>query len=192
MQNTGGALRQAKTFARRRLQDAEMSGLLLAGKLPSHLARLAALRACGAQLGAGCVIAHGFQVRGADKLSIGANSSIGEDAVLDARGGLTIGDRVNFSSQVHIWTAQHDWESTNFAYQKAPVTIGDYVWIGPRVTILPGAVIGEGAVVAAGAVVRGEIPSYSLVGGVPAKVIGQRPRNLDYSPADRKSKPWWW
>lgn len=53
----------------------------------------------------------------------------------------------------------------------APVTIGDHVWIGAGAKILKGVCIGNGAVVAAGAVVTKDVPSLTLVAGVPAKVI---------------------
>ena len=57
-------------------------------------------------------------------------------------------------------------------YRKsAPIWIGDHVWIGMRTMILKGVTIGEGAVIAAGAVVTRDVPPYTLVGGVPAKVI---------------------
>jgi len=54
------------------------------------------------------------------------------------------------------------------------VNIKDYVFIGPRAIILPGVTIGRGAVVAAGAVVTKNVDELSIVGGVPAKEIGQR------------------
>jgi maltose O-acetyltransferase len=65
-----------------------------------------------------------------------------------------------------------------------PVTIHDHAWISARAIILPCVTIGQGAVVAAGAVVTRDVPEYSIVGGVPAKPIGTRPKNLDYCPAD--------
>ncbi len=54
------------------------------------------------------------------------------------------------------------------------VTIGCDVWIGAGAIILPGAEVEEGAIVGAGAVVTGKVPSYAVVAGVPARVIGER------------------
>ncbi len=59
-----------------------------------------------------------------------------------------------------------------------PVEIKDYVFIGPRVIIMPGVTIGRGAVVAGGAVVTADVADFAIVGGVPAKVIGER-KNRD-------------
>ena len=52
-----------------------------------------------------------------------------------------------------------------------PIEIGDHVWIGLRAIILKGVKIGNGSVIAAGAVVTRDVPPYSLVAGVPARVI---------------------
>jgi len=94
-----------------------------------------------------------------------------------------IGQNVNISSEVMIWTMQHDYNSHDFRAQGGSVLVEDYAWISARVIILPGVVIGKGAVVAAGAVVTKDVPEYSVVGGVPAKVIGCRNHNLCYIPA---------
>ena len=56
---------------------------------------------------------------------------------------------------------------------KGPVIIGDNVWIGDKVSILSNVTIGKGSVIACNAVVTKDVPPYSVVGGVPAKVIKQ-------------------
>lgn len=181
-----------KPAASKRKRDLEMTSLLAVGKLPIHRLRVAALRRWGAAVGEGATFHHGFEVRNARGLRVGARSSIGNDAILDARGGLTIGSDVNLSTGVQIWTGQHDWQSETFAYEKAPVTIGDHAWISARVIILPGVTIGEGAVIAAGAVVTQDVAPYTLMGGVPAKKLGDRPSPMSYQLAPAKAKAWWW
>ena len=55
-----------------------------------------------------------------------------------------------------------------------PVTIGNDVFVGANVMILSGVNIGDGAIIAAGAVVTKDVPSYAVVGGVPARIIKYR------------------
>lgn len=125
----------------------------------------------------------GFRLRKMTNIRIGKVSNINPDCMIDSRGGtVSIGNYVDISPQVNIWTLQHDMNSPNFNTIGAKVIIEDYVWIGSRVTLLPGVCIGEGAVVATGAVVTKSVDAWSMVGGVPAKKIGvrnpnQNPRN---------------
>lgn len=113
-------------------------------------------------------------------LRIGDWTHINPGCLLDARSDLTIGNRVSISHRVSIITGSHDPKSPTFGCKFAPVVIGDYVWIGIGATILQGVTIGEGAVIAAGAVVTKDVEPYSIVGGVPARKIGERPQGLDY------------
>ena len=53
-----------------------------------------------------------------------------------------------------------------------PITVGDDVWIGANVTVLPGVTIGSNTVIGAGSVVTKDVPPYTIVGGNPARVIG--------------------
>ncbi len=93
---------------------------------------------------------------------------------------LIIGNNVMFGPNPTIITGDHRIDVIGIpmfgVYEKLPVNdkdvvIEDDVWCGANVTILKGVVIGRGSVVAAGAVVTKSCPPYSIVGGVPAKVI---------------------
>lgn len=108
------------------------------------------------------------------------------DVLLDGRRGLTIGDNVNVSEGVLVFSLHHDISSPDFAASGGPVIISDHVFIGARAIILPGVQIGRGAVVAAGAVVTRDVAPLSIVGGVPAREIGIRPDVLSYTLDYRK------
>jgi maltose O-acetyltransferase len=114
------------------------------------------------------------------RISIGRDTSIGRNALLDGRDQLTIGKHVSISPDVQLITGSHDVCSKDFAFKSAPIVIEDFVWIGSRSMVLPGVRIGTGAVVAAGAVVTKDVEAFSIVGGVPARRIGDRPRDLNY------------
>lgn len=84
-----------------------------------------------------------------------------------------------FGPNVIVITANHTFDSRNTFVGAQPqreqdVCIGEDVWIGANAVILPGVTIGNGAVVAAGAVVNMDVEPFSVVGGVPARVIGTR------------------
>lgn len=135
----------------------------------------------GAQIGKGTTIHMGAKFFDPTGVVIGEDTIIGDRVFLDGRANLTIGNHVDMASEVMIYNSEHDISSEDFHAITAPVTIGDYVFIGPRVIVLPGVNIGEGAVVAAGAVVTKDVPAFAFVGGVPAKVIGERPnKKLHY------------
>lgn len=154
--------------------------LHFAGYVPSHHYRRFFYRLFGIQIGKGSTIHMGARFYDPRNIKIGNDSIIGEGAVLDGRDKLIIGDHVDIASEVMIYNAEHDIKDPNFKAINAPVVIEDYVFIGPRAIILPGVKIKKGAVVGAGAVVTNEVGEYSIVGGVPAKEIGKRPRDLNY------------
>lgn len=142
------------------------------------------------KLGSKSVIYYKCEFRAPWLIKIGNNSIIGDQCIIDGRTGVTIGDNVNFSTGVWIWSLQHDYRSETFGMSpKRGVVIGDYAWIGPRTIILPGVRIGEGAVIAAGSVVTKDVQPYKLMGGVPARIIGERPREMCYNLGENSPVP---
>ena len=123
----------------------------------------------------------GFSVRSPHNLIIEDGVSIGPKVLLDARCGLTIRKNAVIAYEAIIWTLNHDYNDVHFCGKGAPVEIGEYAWICSRSIILPGITIGEGAVVTSGAIVTKDVEPWSVVSGVPAKVIGRREKkNYQY------------
>lgn len=110
----------------------------------------------------GRLILHGgfvnenVQITVGDVVEIGSDFTCGRDVVIRSYDAHNI-IRVGFSVS-------------------APIKIGKHVWIGQGATILKGVTIGDGAIIAAGAVVTKDVPSYSIVGGVPARIIEENVR----------------
>ena len=148
--------------------------LCCAGHIPSHHIRRFLYRLEGMQIGQGTAIHMGTIFYDAGNIKVGKDTIIGENAVLDGRDKLTIGDHVDIASEVMIYNGQHDINSEKFEAVFEPVIIEDYVFIGPRAIILPGVTIKKGAVVGAGAVVTKNVEEFTVVGGVPAKPIAER------------------
>lgn len=160
------------------LLEFEVFLLHLVGYIPCHCFRRFFYRLAGIKIGKGSVIHTKARFYDPKNISIGEDTIIGEGVVLDGRDLLKIGNHVDIASEVMIYNSQHDVNEENFTATNAPVKIEDYVFIGPRVIILAGMTVSRGAVVGAGAVVTKDIPPYAIVGGVPAKIIGER-RNKD-------------
>lgn len=155
--------------------------LSLVTYVPSHSFRLFVYRAVGMKIGPKSILHIGCRFFDPAGINIGDGTIVGDRCFLDGRAKLTIGNHVDIASEVMVYNSEHDLESDDFHAVDAPVSIGDYVFIGPRVIILSGVKIGKGAVVAAGAVVTKNVPDFAIVGGVPAKEIGQRQnKNLHY------------
>jgi putative colanic acid biosynthesis acetyltransferase WcaF len=148
--------------------------------VPSHRLRQYWLRKMGATLGSGCAIFRGTTLLGVQDIRIGDRCAIGWRCVLDGRGGLTIADDVVLASDCQVLTADHDPKSPTFDVRLAPVTIESRAWLATRCVVLKGVTIGYGAVVAAGAVALRDVPALTIVGGVPARRIGDRPPDIDY------------
>lgn len=138
------------------------------------------LRRMGVHIGGRSFIMKQCYFMKTNRLKVGSCTHINRGCMLDARGGITIGDNVSVSHGVRLITGSHDHRSPTFRALYLPIVIDDYAWLGAGSTVLCGVHIGRGAVVAAGAVVTHDVPPYTIVGGVPARKIGERPQNLNY------------
>jgi acetyltransferase-like isoleucine patch superfamily enzyme len=175
----------------------------LTGYIPSHTIRLFLYRTLfRIKIGDNSSIHWRAEFNQPAGVEIGHNTIIGNDAFLDGRKKrddenkftsyrkdlmgrgerpLRIGNNVSIAGEVRIYTMEHDIDSPDFTEVGAPVVIDDYVVIGTRVTILPGVHIGKGAVIASGAVVTSNVGEFKVVGGVPAKYMRDRAKNLHYT-----------
>lgn len=113
-------------------------------------------------------------------ISIGSDCLIGDYTQITAAQEIVIGDGVLMGKFIYISDNDHGTTTIEDLHKqpserelaiKGPVHIGNNVWIGDKASILSGVTIGEGAVIAANAVVTHDVPPYTVVGGVPAKVI---------------------
>ena len=148
---------------------------------PSKRFRNYMLRKMGMTFQGDARIYAGFHIRNPRGIVLGNGVSIGPKVLLDGRKGLTIEEGAVIGYGAIIWTLNHDYNDIHFCGKGAPVTIGRRAWICSNSIILPGITIGEGAVVASGAVVTHDVEPYTIVGGVPAKVIGKRAeKEYDY------------
>ncbi len=113
------------------------------------------------------------------RIKLGSRVTINEFCYLSGYGNLDIGDDVLIGHRVSIVSSDHIFEDTNKTIRSQgirgkSVKISDDVWIGANSTILAGVTIGKGVIVAAGSVVTRDIPPFSIVGGVPAKILKKR------------------
>jgi acetyltransferase-like isoleucine patch superfamily enzyme len=112
-------------------------------------------------------------------LTIGNNVGIAQNCFIQVRGEVTIGNNVIFGPGVSIFSENHIFSNPDIPIveqgeERKGVIIEDNVWIASGATILDGVRIGNNSIVAAGSVVNKDVPPYTIVGGVPAKIIKSR------------------
>lgn len=111
-------------------------------------------------------------------LRIGEYSFIGRATEIEVVQAISVGKGCLIAPKVFITDHNHSTQCGEMMFRQpciaAPVSLGDDVWVGAHAVILPGVIVGTGAVIAAGAVVTRDVDAYTIVGGVPAKLIKKR------------------
>lgn len=115
------------------------------------------------------------------ELYIGDNTIFGTDNTVNCYAGVYIGPECLFADSVYIVDFDHNyWDPVisirSQGITKKPIRLEGDIWVGEKVTILRGVTVGRGSVIGAMSLVNRDVPPYAVVGGVPARVIGWRPR----------------
>ena len=129
------------------------------------------------RVGSGIVVKERCYFGDGSRLSVGDNSQLGQNSRL--QGTIFIGDDCVMGPDVVIMATSHGYERIDIPIRlqggwEKPIRIGNDVWIGTRAIILPGVEIGDHCIIAAGAVVTKSFPPYSVVAGVPARIVKNR------------------
>lgn len=126
----------------------------------------------------GCIFEDGIYISsGKNRVTIGHHSHVNQNTFIQAA---TIGNYVMIGPEVAIMANSHVYDRTDIPMEQqgmteiSPVIIEDDVWIGRNVKIMPGITIKTGSIIGAGAVVTKDVEAFSIVGGVPAKLIKMR------------------
>jgi acetyltransferase-like isoleucine patch superfamily enzyme/2-polyprenyl-3-methyl-5-hydroxy-6-metoxy-1,4-benzoquinol methylase len=120
-------------------------------------------------------------VSGHENLVIGENVHINDNCHIRAEGGVEIGDNTHISSNLVLYSINHDHKGNSLPYDlnmiNKKVRIGKNVWIGINVCIAPGADIGDGCIIGMGTTVSGNVPPLSIVASPKSVIIGKRDEN---------------
>ena len=146
---------------------------LMPGFVRSYVMKIL-LGACGTHV----IIDYKCYIRPPKYVKIGSDIYIGRGVRIFAYSeehSVTISDHVLIGPDVLLTVLGHDHSTKDLPNQYGRIFIGENVWIGARAVICPGVEVGHGAVVGAGAVVTKDVPPDTIVAGVPARPIGQRP-----------------
>lgn len=141
--------------------------------------KAAFLRLVGAEVGHRVVFYPGVWIAPGRNLRLGDDVDLAAGVLITTSGSVEIGARTLVGYRAQILSANHSVPSGrgrifDSGHDKKPVAIGADAWIGAAAIVLPGVSIGDGAVVAAGSVVTHDVAPYSVVAGVPARLVRAR------------------
>jgi acetyltransferase-like isoleucine patch superfamily enzyme len=138
----------------------------------------------GVTIGEGALVSRGAILSCKDgPITVGARVNLGWRCVVSSVGGVVIEEEALFAGGCYVGGGRYHLDdrarsvASQGSFSKGPLHVGRGSWIGAHAVILDGVRVGEGAVVAAGAVVADEVPPFTIVAGVPARVIRERGRS---------------
>ncbi len=143
------------------------------------LIRYVLFRSLASRCGENVSIHPGVYIYKPDKLDVGMNVSIHPMCYIDAAGGIKIGNDVSIAHSVTVLSTTHNYENSTIPIKDQGVKyestiISDNVWIGAKATVLSGTKLNSGSIIAANCVVTTDVPSDSISGGIPNRVLKNR------------------
>ena len=132
------------------------------------------LRLFGAEIGRNVRIRPNVNIEQPWNLTIGENSSVGDNAILYCLGTVTIGKGVSISQYAHICAGTHDYEQPDMPLLRPSIVLEDNVWIAADAFVGPGVTVGEGAVLGARSSVYKDMSPRMVYAGNPAREIKKR------------------
>jgi len=121
------------------------------------------------------------------KLTIGANTAVGDHAILFCLGPVSVGARCTISQYSHLCAASHDFTRKDMRLVTPGITIGDDAWIAADAFVGPGINIGEGAILGSRASAYKDLKEWTIYGGDTAKPLGERAK-LPPIPGENQAK----
>lgn len=151
-----------------------VQALFVSSWIPGSWHRRALLKLFGADIAAGVVFKPGVRIKFPWRLTIGANSWIGEDAWIDNLADVRIGANCCISQGAYLCTGSHDWSARGFDLITRPITLEPGVWIAARASVGPGVTAGRGAVLGMASAAARDLDPWTVYAGVPAMAVRQR------------------
>lgn len=164
--------------------------LLLPFNLADKLKRLEGkLRAAAYFPGRRCRMDGSVRIKNPQNITMGMDVWMAVDVTIGAKAPIVFGDKIRIGPGAHIETASADYrQEPHFPHIASPIEIGDGVMILAHSIIVGGVKIGERAVIGAGAVVTKDVPAFTTVGGIPARVIASHHPDEDPVTAENRRK----